>query len=350
MSLMIYGATGYTGKLVAEAAKARGLKPVLAARNERKLRPIAESLGLGWRAIDLGDTQALEASLADIDVVLHIAGPFSATSRPMLDACLKTKTHYLDITGEIDVFEACAARDSEAKAAGILVMPGVGFDVVPSDCLAAHMKVLMPDATELTLSLGGLGAHMSRGTAKTAVEGFGRPARIRRGGRILDTPKLLRREVDFGEGPKQTIAIGWGDVSTAYHSTGIPDITVYFETSPELNRVATLGPVGRWVLSRGVVQTLLKRAVDRQPEGPTAAQRAAGRAVLIGEARNAAGEVRRSRLKTPEGYSLTIETGLGIAERVLNGAAEPGFQTPSHLFGADFILEIPGCERHDLNA
>jgi short subunit dehydrogenase-like uncharacterized protein len=348
-TLMIYGATGYTGKLVARQAKADGLSPVLAGRSAERLQPLAAELGFAWRAIDLGDAAALDAGLADIDVVLHIAGPFSHTSRPMLDACLRTGTHYLDITGEIDVFEACAARDDEARRAGIMVMPGVGFDVVPSDCLAAHMKTLLPDATELTLAIGGLG-HMSRGTAKTGIEGIGHGTRLRRAGKLVERKAPLRREIDFGDGPKRAVAVGWGDVSTAFHSTGIPDITVYFEAAPQLDRLAELGPVGRWVLSRGPVQNWLKRWADRQPEGPTDAQRAVGRGSLIGEAVNAAGEYRRARLHTPDGYSLTALTGLEIARRTLAGEAKPGFQTPSLVFGADFILGIAGCERHDLNA
>ena len=348
-TFMIYGATGYTGKLAARRAKADGLAPVLAGRSAARLQPLAAELSLAWRAIDLADAAALDAGLADIDVVLHTAGPFSQTSRPMLDACLRTGTHYLDITGEIDVFEACAARDDEALRAGIMVMPGVGFDVVPSDCLAAHMKTLLPDATELTLAIGGLG-HMSRGTAKTGIEGIGRPTRLRRAGTIVESRAPLRREIDFGDGPKCAVAVGWGDVSTAFHSTGIPDITVYFEAAPQLEHMAELGPVGRWVLSRGPVQAWLKRWADRQPEGPTDAQREAGRGELIGEAVNAAGETRRARLRTPEGYSLTALTGLEIARRVMAGAAVPGFQTPSRVFGADFILGFPGCARHDLNA
>src|SRR5690606_37223372 len=151
--------------------------------------------------------------LSQVDVVLHIAGPFSQTSQPMVDACLRTGTHYLDITGEIDVFEACAARDEAAQKAGVMIMPGVGFDVVPSDCLAAHMKARLPDATELTLAISGLG-HMSHGTAKTGVESIGKGTRIRRGGRIVTSRKPLHREIDFGQGAKSCIAIGWGDVST----------------------------------------------------------------------------------------------------------------------------------------
>lgn len=345
---MIYGATGYTGKLVARTAKALGMNPILAARNEARLKSVAGQHGFDYRAFDLTDTPALTEALAEVDAVLHIAGPFSATSKPMLDACMRTGTHYLDITGEIDVFEACAARDEEAREAGIMVMPGVGFDVVPSDCLAAHMKARMPDAVDLVLSISGLGA-MSRGTAKTGVESIGQGMRVRRDGRIVALKVPPRAELDFGEGPRPTIAVGWGDVATAFYSTGISNITVYFEASPQLEQMATLGGFKRWFASLGFMQRRLKAQVDQMPEGPTDAERREGRAVLMGEATNATGDRVVSRLITPEGYTLTAMTSLEIVRRTLAGDMQPGFKTPSLAFGADFITEFDGCRREDLN-
>ena len=254
---MIYGATGYTGKLVARTAKALGMRPLLGGRNEARLKSVAGQHGLEFRAFDLDDRPALLAALGEVDAALHIAGPFSQTSKPMLDACIGTGTHYLDITGEIDVFEACAARDEEAQAAGVTVMPGVGFDVVPSDCLAAHMRARLPDAVELTLAISGLG-QMSRGTAKTGVESIGKGTRVRRDGRIVSLKAPPRAEFDFGKGMKPAIAIGWGDVATAFHSTHIPHITVYFEASPQLEEMASLGGFKRWIAARGFMQRKLK--------------------------------------------------------------------------------------------
>ncbi|MBX3497669.1 MAG: saccharopine dehydrogenase NADP-binding domain-containing protein [Parvibaculum sp.] len=346
---MIYGATGYTGKLVARTAKTLGMKPLLAGRNEARLKSIAAQHGFEYQAISLDDPEALDAGLSQVDAVLHIAGPFSQTSRPMVDACIRTGTHYLDITGEIDVFEACAARDAEAKDAKIMLMPGVGFDVVPSDCLAAHMKRRLPDATELTLGISGLG-QMSHGTAKTGVESIGTGTRVRREGHILALRKPPQREIDFGSGAKSAIAIGWGDVATAWHSTHIPDITVYFEASPQLEQMAKMGSLMRWLLSLGPAQRALKKRIEKMPEGPTDAQRAEGYSVLYGEAINAAGERAVSRLRTPEGYTLTAMTGLEIVRRVLAGDATPGYQTPSSVFGADFITEFDGCVRTDINS
>jgi len=346
-NIMIYGATGYTGKLVAQEAKRQGIYPLLAGRNAAKVKAVAEPLGFEWRAFALEDSSSLDAALNEVQAVLHIAGPFSQTSKPMLDACLRTRRHYLDITGEIDVLEACASRDAEAKAAGIVVLPGVGFDVVPSDCLAAHMKERMPDAVKLTLAIGGL-EKMSRGTAKSSVESIANPVRVRRGGKIVTQWPPERRRFDFGKGPRDSIAIGWGDVATAYHSTGIAEIGVYFEAMPQLEQMANMNGAMRWLLSRKPVQALVKRSVNFMPEGPSDAERTAGFGILIGEAMNAKGDKAVSRLRTPEGYTLTAVTTLESARRILAGNAQPGFQTPSSSFGADYILGFAGCERVDL--
>jgi short subunit dehydrogenase-like uncharacterized protein len=347
--ILIYGATGYTGKLTARAAKAKGLEPILAGRSVDKIKPLAEELGLEWRAFFLSETEKLDKALREVAAVLHIAGPFSATSKPMADACLRTKTHYLDITGEIEVFEALAARDAEAKAAGIMLLPGVGFDVVPSDCLAAHVKRRLPDAEDLKMYIGGLG-NMSRGTAKTAVEGVAKGTFVRRNGQIEQLEGSNEDLIDFGWGERPTIAMPWGDVSTAYHSTNIPNIEVHFEASPQLSRMVKMPFFIKAFLGLPFMQTFLKRQIDKQPEGPTDAQRAKDKATLIAVARNRGGETVRSRLTTPEGYTLTAETGLEIAKRAASGDFKAGFQTPSLAYGADFVLQFADVRREDLNA
>jgi short subunit dehydrogenase-like uncharacterized protein len=203
----------------------------------------------------------LDAALREVDAVLHIAGPFSATSKPMADACLRTGTHYLDITGEIDVFEALAARDAEAKKAGIMLLPGVGFDVVPSDCLALHLKQRMPDATDLKIYIGGLNA-LSHGTAKSMIESVAYGTRVRRGGRIITLPRPAEANCDFGEGPKPTIVIPWGDVSTAYYSTKIPNIEVRMAATAELRVASLLPDFIRKLIGTPFVQSMLKARVD----------------------------------------------------------------------------------------
>lgn len=347
--ILIYGATGYTGKLTARTAKAQGLRPILAGRSEDKVKALAQELDFDWRAFDLANTEKLDRALGEVAVVLHIAGPFSATSRPMADACLRAKTHYLDITGEIAVFEALAARDGEAKKAGVMLLPGVGFDVVLSDCLAAHIKRRLPDAEDLKLYIGGLG-KASRGTLKTMVEGIAKGTLVRKGGDIEALEGMNEDLCDFGAGAKPTIAVSWGDVSTAYHSTKIPNIEVHFELTPEMKGMVRLPGFVKAMMGISFVQSFLKARVDSLPEGPTDDERKRGYAVLIGVGRSAKGDTVRTRLKTPEGYSLTALTGLAIAKRVAAGEAKPGFQTPSLALGPDFVLDFPNVTREDLNA
>jgi short subunit dehydrogenase-like uncharacterized protein len=297
----------------------------------------------------LRETGALDRALSEVRAVLHIAGPFSATSKPMVDACLRTGRHYLDITGEIDVFEACAARNEEAKAKGVMLLPGVGFDVVPSDCLAAHVARRLPGARRLTIGISGMG-KASRGTAKTMVESLGTGTRVRRGGDIVGLPKAPQVPIDYGQGPSLSVGVSWGDVATAWHSTAIPDIDVYFEAVGPIKRMANAGALTQWFLRQNWMKQFLKGRIDAMPEGPTPAERAASSHVLIAEASDARGNTVRSRLSTPEGYTLTSRTALAIAKRVCAGEFKPGFQTPSLAFGPDLILEFEGCRREDLNA
>ena len=218
------------GGLIANAASDKGARPILAGRNLDKVKRVAEPLGLSARAFNLGDPARIDAAVKDVSVVLCAAGPFSATSRPVADACLRNRVHYLDITGEIDVFEALAARDAEAKARGVMLPPRkVGFDVAPSDCLAAHLKRRLPDANDSANSIffarrkhvSWHGQNHDRGNCGLA----------RACGARAESVSRDRAEVgscDFGEGEKPTVQVSWGDVATAFHSTGIPNIDVHF--------------------------------------------------------------------------------------------------------------------------
>ena len=345
---LVYGATGYTGRLIAEHAVERGLNPVLAGRDAAKLRPLADRLRLQHRVFDLADRRAVVDGLAGITAVLHAAGPFSATAAPMAEACIHVGVHYCDITGEIDVFESLAARDAQAKAAGVMLMPGVGFDVVPSDCVAAHVAARLSDATRLRLSIGGL-TRASRGTAKTMVEGIAQGVRVRSNGRVALAAGTPTGTADFALGARPTVGVSWGDVSTAWHSTGIPNIEVFFEADRNMRRAAAMPGFVKDALGTGLAQRFLKAQIDRRlPPGPTAEQRASGRAVVVAEAWNAAGKSAVSRLVTPEPYALTALTAVEIVHRAANGDAVAGFKTPSAVLGADFILGFAGVERTDL--
>jgi short subunit dehydrogenase-like uncharacterized protein len=344
---LIYGANGYTGRLIARYAVERDQRPILAGRYAPAVEKVAAALGLEARVFDLGDPAAVDRGLAGIRAVLHCAGPFAHTSRPMVDGCLRTGVTYLDITGEVTVFEACAARDAEARHAGIMLMPGAGFDVVPSDCLAAHLKRRLPTATRLSLAISAL-TQVSHGTAATMIENLHRGGLVRRAGRL--TPVSLGHEtrvLDFGRGPETAVAMPWGDVATAYYSTAIPDITVYMAMPAGMRLgVAVAGALAP-LLGNALVQRALKARVQAGPAGPSDEDRARGASYLWGEVVDPVGRRAVSRLRAPEGYTLTALAALEITARVLAGAAPVGYRTPASAYGPDLILAIPGCERRD---
>jgi short subunit dehydrogenase-like uncharacterized protein len=278
---------------------------------------------------------------------LHCAGPFAHTARQMAEACFRTHAHYLDITGEIAVFEALAARDVEARAAGVMLLPGAGFDVVPSDCLAAHLKRRLPGAVSLALAFQVIG-RVSRGTANTAIENLARGGMVRRAGKLLAVPAAYKtRKIDLGRGPVTTSTIPWGDISTVFHSTGIPNIEVYTPLSSTTRRLMWASGYLRPVLGSYAAQRLAKRLVGRQPPGPSDEERARGMSLLWGEVVDDRGARYVSRMRAPEAYTLTALTALAIAEKALAGQAPAGFRTPSRAYGADLILEIPGVTRED---
>jgi short subunit dehydrogenase-like uncharacterized protein len=346
-SFMVYGATGYTGSLIVREAVRRAMRPILGGRSAEKLATLAGALQLEQRVFSLDSPDAVVGGLRGVHTLLNCAGPFSQTARPMVDACLKTGAHYLDITGEADIFESLAARDAEAKAAGIVLLPGVGFDVVPSDCLAVHLKRRLPTATRLTLAFQS-GARLSRGTALTVLEGLGEGGLVRANGVLRRVPAAWKtRVIDFGNGPVKAITIPWGDVATAYHSTGIPNIEVYLAAPWTIRVAARLSRYFGWLLGSTFVQKRLKRRILAGPAGPTETERQQNRCFFWGEAMDGTGHKVIVRQQTPDGYELTVQASLAAVARVLSGMVSPGFKTPAMEFGPDFVLEIPGVTRLD---
>lgn len=231
---IIYGANGYTGELIARETVRQGLKPTLAGRNKAKVEALAQELGLDYKAFGLDNVDAVAEQLQGFELVMHCAGPFSATSKPMMEACIKAGAHYLDITGEIAVFELAQSLNSQAEKADIVLCPGVGFDVIPTDCVAAALKEALPDATHLALGFDSR-TGVSPGTAKTSTEGMAEGGKIRKNGKITTVPLAhYVRTIDFGDGKKSAMSVPWGDVSTAFYTTGIPNIEVFVPAFPKM--------------------------------------------------------------------------------------------------------------------
>lgn len=347
-NFMIYGSNGFVGKEIARIAAASGLNPILAGRNGAEISAQAAELGASYRVFGLDNPALIAEALADVDVLLHCAGPYIHTFKPMVEACLRTNTHYLDITGEIPVYQGIASRDEEAKAAGVMLLPGVGFDVVPTDCLAAHLKRRLPSATHLSLAFHSQGrAGFPPGTAKTMVEMIPYGVRLRRNGQLIEADgEPSSRMIDFGNGPRSAVMLSWGDIFMAYHSTGIPNIINYASLGKEMEGLMKATSFLRPLFKLGAVRSLAKRLV---PAGSTAEERAKSRVHVWGEVKDDQGRKAVSRLHGPEaGVIWTSQTALAVVRKILNGEFKPGFQTPSMAYGPDFVLEGEGISREDL--
>lgn len=348
---MIYGANGYTGALAAERAKMLGERPVLAGRNAQAIEALGKRLDLPTRVFSVTDRTGTIAALADVSAVLHCAGPFSATAMPMLDACIAAKTHYLDITGEVTVFEDVYAAHDRLVAAGVVAVPGVGFDVVPTDCLAAMLKEKLPGADLLRLAWRSSHAKLSPGTAKTMIEGLPGGALVRRDGVLIAVaPGSLVEDFPFSEtrsGP--AVILGLGDVSSAYRSTGIANIEGYIGLPKAQIKSMRMGPSAQRFLAHKGVQRVLKSAADRFIKGPSEADRNNARMQVVGEARQGLRRV-IMRMTTPEGYAFTAEAAVAATLRVAKGEVKPGAYAPSTAFGAQFVEHLSGVKIETISA
>jgi short subunit dehydrogenase-like uncharacterized protein len=346
---LIYGANGFTGELIAREAVRRGLRPILAGRRRGPVEALAAELELPSRVFELDEPGRIDQGLKGVAAVLHCAGPFVRTSRPMVEACLRTHTHYLDITGEIPAIESVRSRNRSAREGGVALLPCVGFDVVPSDCLAARLAAALPDATHLDLAFCSERGGISRGTMMSMVEAAPHFGAVRQHGEIVTVPFAFDvREIEFSSGKRWALTIPWGDIATAFVTTGIPNIRVYAGAPRRFvaraQRLRALLPV----LGPRPVKRLLQWWIGLTVSGPDREARATGRAHLWGQVHNDQGESRDATLDTPEGYTLTAASAVECLRRVLEGAVEAGFQTPAQAFGTYFVDELPGVTASDV--
>jgi short subunit dehydrogenase-like uncharacterized protein len=346
--ILVYGATGYTAGLLLDFALKQGMRPVLAGRDRARVAACAERLDLNFRIAALTEPSQLSDALRGIRVVLNTAGPFAQTVTPMIRACLQAGVHYLDISGELDALEIAAQHDAAARARGIMILPGVGFDVVPSDCLSAHVwrRAARPDV--LRIAISGL-ELTSPGSSATLIAELGRATRVRSAGQLREIPPgSLTRWFDFGNGSRPCAAVSWGDLTTARYTTGMENVETYFELTPAVAAVLQSSRHGSWFFRLpGVRETLAQQAKAWAPE-PTARERESRRATIVAEIDETDGSKRVSRLLTPEAYTLTAQVGVEVAKRVLRGDVEIGFQTPGRLFGPRFILGFDNVRLTDV--
>lgn len=346
---MIYGCNGYTGQLIAEHAVNSGLQPTLAGRNEAEVKRLADRLNLPYRIFSLTNQATIEQNISDYGLVLHCAGPFAYTALPMAKACIATGCHYLDITGEYHVFESIYKLDEDAKKRGVMLMPGVGFDVVPSDCLVKHLAETLPQTESIEIALLQKGGRLSHGTAITVADNMGLPTMIRKQHKLVPTaPGDLVREIKFPDKSRLAVAISWGDIASGYRSTKVPNITVYNCLPKKVIDGMRTSRYFGFVFQWGWVKKLMISGIKKRPAGPSDEERKNAQSIIWGEAKNALGISKRVLLEMPEGYTITYLTATEIAKRVMEGQFKAGAQTPTLVYGKDFILSFKGVTLKDL--
>ena len=344
MRWMIYGANGYTGRLVVDQAVRRGFKPVLAGRNSREIRVLARQYGLSFRVFAC-DRDSID--LQDIDLVLHCAGPFINTFYPMLQACLRSSCHYLDISGEIAVFEKCAQMSDKIKQSGIIAMPGVGFDVVPSDCLLSYAAQAVNDVRHLILGVHARGP-LSQGTMRTMVEGFLTKGAVRESGVLRLVPIAYRSSVlSFANRKRSCMTVPWGDISTSFHSTGVPNIRVEFSSKAAWVFLLRLLRPLAILWGANWCKSILRKYIKTMAKGPDQGQLQAMGCDMVAYALRSDGSGLRVHLQSVNGYQLTANTALAAIERIENSKLEAGFYTPSKAFGWEFIQNLEGVKLGD---
>jgi len=342
---MIYGANGYTGIILAKEAENKGLKPILAGRSKQMISSIAEDIGFEYVIFDLNDDHKVQEELENFDLILNAAGPFKYTSEPIVKACLKTGTNYLDITGEIPIFEQNFKFDEQAKAQEIAIISGVGFDVVPTDCMAKYVSDKVSNPTELEIGIVGIG-NPSRGTLKTMVEYIPEGRLIRRNGELLrNTDFKGSRSIQFRDKERTLVPVSWGDLATGYRTTSIPNITTYMPYSKPMASMikgAISKNNGKW---KNNVNGL-KDWIEKNIQNPNEEARMKGRSYIWAQANNDKGDKKEAWLETMEGYRFTSISGIKAVEKIFE-LNPKGSLTPALAFGEDFILEFPETKRYD---
>jgi short subunit dehydrogenase-like uncharacterized protein len=343
--VLLYGANGYTGYLILKELLELGIPTIIAGRNEILITEIANKNHIEGRVFDLDIEDVVFQNIKDVNVVLHAAGPFIHTAKPMMDACIKAKVHYLDITGEIPVYGMAAKRSEAAKEAGIMLMPGVGFDVVPTDCMAKSLSEMMPDATHLQLAFSNYGGRISQGTARSALEGIAYPGSERKDGKIIPVPKANKSQlIPFIEGkPRFAMQIPWGDVFTAYFTTGIPNIETYLAIKKDtFTKMRFVTKYLGFLLKMPWLKTYIANQIKKMPLGPNEEERKTGFTMVYGKVSNKDGKVIEARLKVAEGYLFTAISSAIVCKKVLSGDFKIGFQTPAGCYGKSLYAQVSG--------
>ncbi|KAL7907078.1 Saccharopine dehydrogenase domain-containing protein [Trichoderma velutinum] len=327
-NFMIYGATGYTGRLASEYSKSIGLNAVVAGRSTGSIKQLADSLGFSYRTFDANDRQAVDENLRGIRVLLNCAGPFARTAEPLMDACIRSGVHYLDVSAELISYQLAEQKNDEAKAANVMLLPGCGGSVAMLGCLAGHAIKSINKVTSIDIALFVAGA-MSRGSAISAAEGVTAETLQRQNGQLIEHKVQDTAEFDFddGKGSVSCFPVTLPDLLTIWKSTDSPNIKTFVHVSGNAFPTGDLAAL---------------------PDGPTADERKANPYHAAVVAKGEDGAIKKAVLHTANGYEFTSVACIEAAKRVLDGKAKGGFQTPVIAFGSDFVTTILGSTLKDI--
>lgn len=316
--LMIYGATGYTGRMAAEHASAAGTSLILAGRNEAALVSLGANLGMEYRVFGLEDAAVIDRSIADVGVLLNCAGPFARTADALMRAGIRNGVHYLDVAAELDGYRLAEVLDAEARTAGVMLLPGSGGSVAMLGCLAGHAVARTKGPSSITVAMHVSGS-LSRGSAVSAMESVTAGTLARASGTLVARSAGAIRKLDFGKGAVDCFQVTLPDLITIWRSTNVPDIETFVHVTGD-------------GFPKGDLSAL--------PDRPSESERLANRYRAVAEVTDSDGEVFRSVLDTVNGYTFTATAAAEAGRRVLADEARPGFQTPALLFGNGFAGTI----------
>ncbi len=341
-SWMIYGANGYTGMLITELAVSKGMKPIIAGRNSNKITKIAEKYSLNSEVFSLDSIEVSAEKLNNIDIFLNCAGPFSKTAYVAMEACIRSKTNYLDITGEIDIYEKAHSLNKRARESKIVLCPGVGFDVIPTDCLSLLLKEKLPTATELNLAFCSKGGSLSPGTLKTSIESLAKKGKIRSNGKIISVPIGHKmNKIDFGDGPKTTISISWGDVFTAFYSSRIENVSVFYPLSSRSIKKLRISRKLMVLFSINFIQVFIKSLISLFCKGPSEFDRKSSKMIIWGEVKDKKNKRVVGKFSIGNGYDVTAVGAIEAVHYLLKNSKYSGYFTPALLLGTSVLKKLP---------
>jgi short subunit dehydrogenase-like uncharacterized protein len=333
VTIVLYGATGYTGRLVADELARRGLDHVLSGRDPDKLARLG---GAPTRPVRLDDDQGLRDLLEGATAVINCAGPFTLAGDALVRAAIATHTHYVDSTGEQSFIKMVFDRHGRtAERAGVALLPALGFDYAPGDCIAHLTAAGLEPLDELVLAYAVEGFGMSRGTLRSALDAM-------KGGDVVYEDEtwrpasggVFKASFDFPEplGRQAMSRYPSGEVITVPHHTRTRKITSLLTTSTAAPFAAaapllpyTLPALG--LALRTPLRGLLNRAVGLLPEGPKEDARRAAEFTIVAVAKGAEGKQRQGLVRGSDVYGLTAVTLTHAAELM----SAPGFDRAGAL-------------------